>query len=127
MLELNRCLWRFPISHQIQNDIPCLASVDHLAHRVDRNLAHRARLTEEFDRRGVLYNLPASVRIAEWAYANAEHACGLTWTRSDVLVPLVAQWRQLLQPIQPTMHLDQSRRVCFARFRLGCCTAIRYP
>jgi hypothetical protein len=73
-----------------------LASEDHLAAWVERNGSFGKTLGEEFDRVGVLHNLPSSTRIAHWAYFSASVISGLTWHARDTLVPLKGEWLALL-------------------------------
>jgi hypothetical protein len=47
------------------------------------------------EERGIISQLMASNRVAQWAYAQTEAATGLTWLRADELVPLNAEWRAL--------------------------------
>ena len=51
--------------------------------------------TSWLDERGIVSELAASNRVAQWAYAQAESAGGLTWLRADELVPLAVGWRSL--------------------------------
>lgn len=41
-------------------------------------------------------NLPASLRIAKWAYEQTEQAGGQVWVMKDVLKHLVPEWRLVL-------------------------------
>lgn len=49
---------------------------------------HREQPAEEFDRRGVLHDLPTAVRIAGWAYRQTFEAGGLTWAKKEEMVNL---------------------------------------
>ena len=51
---------------------------------------------DAWEQRGVITDLAASNRVANWAYAQTEAAKGLTWLRADEMVPLAARWRELL-------------------------------
>jgi len=53
-------------------------------------------LGEALEQRGIVAELSASNRVAQWAYAQTEAAQGLTWLRADEMVPLAAEWRTLL-------------------------------
>ncbi len=46
-----------------------LAAQDHLSHWLDRNLVYRDELVHRFNEVGVVHDVTASVRIAEWAYS----------------------------------------------------------
>ena len=51
--------------------------------------------TSWLDERGIVSELAASNRVAQWAYAQAESAGGLTWLRANELVLLAVGWRSL--------------------------------
>jgi hypothetical protein len=53
-------------------------------------------MADALEQRGIVAELAASNRIAEWAYAQTEAAHGLTWLRGDEMVPLATEWRRLL-------------------------------
>jgi len=79
-----------------------LAAAEHLAAWAERNLAHREQLDEAFDRRGVLHDLPTSVRIVGWAYQQTFEAGGLTWAKKEEMVKLPADWRRPLAQMSAT-------------------------
>lgn len=54
-----------------------LPAVEHLANWARRN--HHASLTSEFRSHGLPYDLPATFRIASWAYKQAERAGSQLW------------------------------------------------
>jgi hypothetical protein len=58
--------------------------------------AYGSQLADELEARGVLAELAASIRVAQWAYGQTEQAKGLTWLRADEMVPLDHRWRHLL-------------------------------
>lgn len=92
----------FVVAHQSCNSAKAdhLAASEYLAAWAERNAGHRQQLAEEFDRRGVLHDLPTSVRIASWAYQQTFEAGGLTWAKKEEMVPLRADWQQLvMQPL----------------------------
>jgi hypothetical protein len=70
-----------------------LPACEHLAAWAERNVRYGEQITGELEPRGVVAELAASNRVAEWAYAQTEAAKGLTWVRSDEMVPLAAEWR----------------------------------
>ncbi len=88
----------FVFAHQSCNSSKAdhLASADYLAAWADRNQQHRHQLGAEFSERGVLHDLPTSVRIADWAYQQTFDADGLTWARQEDMVPLPADWQRPL-------------------------------
>jgi len=47
--------------------------------------------------RGVVAELTASQRVAQWAYSLTAAANGLTWGRGDEMVTLHYSWRDFLQ------------------------------
>jgi hypothetical protein len=73
-----------------------LPACEHLATWTDRNVRYGAQLGTELERRGVVSELGASQRVAQWAYEQTEAATGLAWARADVMVPLTPDWRDLL-------------------------------
>jgi hypothetical protein len=73
-----------------------LPACDHLRRWVERNVRWGALIATELERRGIIAELTASNRVAEWAYSQTEAAGGLTWLRADEMVPLTATWRELL-------------------------------
>jgi len=80
-----------------------LAAADYLAAWAERNAQHQVYLEDEFTQRGVLHDLPTSVRIAHWAYQQTFDVRGLTWLRKDDLIPLPINWQQ---PILPLLGLS---------------------
>lgn len=85
----------FVVAHQTCNSAKAdhLAAADYLAAWAERNQQHREQLASEFTQRGVLHDLPTSVRIANWAYQQAFDAGGLAWTRQGDMVGLPSDWR----------------------------------
>ncbi len=74
-----------------------LPACDHLAAWADRNARYGAQIGNELQRRGVVAELAASNRVAEWAYGQTEAAGGLTWMRADEMMPLAGEWRRAFQ------------------------------
>ncbi len=74
----------------------CLSSSVDLAAWVDRNARYGQQLAAALEENGIVTELAASNRIAQWAYAQTEAAKGYTWLRADQMVPLSPQWRELL-------------------------------
>ena len=89
----------FVVAHQACN----AAKADHLAAAefldawAERNAGHHEQMAEAFDQRGVLHDLPTSIRIADWAYQQTFEAGGLTWAKKEEMVLLKADWRRPLQ------------------------------
>lgn len=73
-----------------------LPACDHLAAWVERNRQYGAQLGDALEPHGIVAELAASNRIAQWAYAQTEAAHGFTWLRADEMVPLAAEWRHVL-------------------------------
>lgn len=73
-----------------------LPAVEHLARWAERNSDYGDQLTDALTDRGIVMELTASNRVAQWAYAQAEATSALTWVRADDMVPLDGDWRGLL-------------------------------
>ena len=73
-----------------------LPACEHLAAWTERNAHYGVQLGQELAQRGVVAELTASNRVAQWAYAQTEAASGLTWVQADEMVPLDAGWRGLI-------------------------------
>jgi hypothetical protein len=72
-----------------------LPACEHRAAWTERNARYARQLAEAFERRGIVTELAASNRVAQWAYGQTEAARGLTWVRTDEMVPLDPKWRSL--------------------------------
>jgi hypothetical protein len=72
-----------------------LPACDHLAAWTERNAQFGDQIAGELEHCGVVAELGASNRVAHWAYSQTEAAGGLTWLRSDEMVPLAAEWRRV--------------------------------
>jgi hypothetical protein len=66
---------------------------DHLAAWVERNSGFGNQIADALKERGIIAELPASNRVAEWAYGQTEAAGGLTWLKADQMVALDRGWR----------------------------------
>lgn len=55
-----------------------LPAGEHLAAWTERNAKYGSQIAAELERRGMVAELAASNRVAEWAYAQTEAAKGLT-------------------------------------------------
>ena len=62
----------------------------------ERNARFGQQIGKALEERGIVSRLPASKRVAQWAYGQTEAAHGLTWLRADEMVPLSPAWRALL-------------------------------
>ena len=72
-----------------------LPAHNYLAAWTERNRQYGDQIGTAMEERGVVSDLAASNRVAQWAYAQAESAGGLTWLRANELVPLAVGWRSL--------------------------------
>ena len=86
----------FVVAHEKCNSAKAdhLAAADFLAAWAQRNCQHRSQMADAFSTRGVLHDLPTSVRIANWAYQQTFDAGGLTWVTNEHMVPLPPNWQQ---------------------------------
>jgi hypothetical protein len=73
-----------------------LPACDHLAAWVERNARYGSQLADALEPHGIVSELAASNRVAQWAPGQTEAAHGLTWVRADEMVPLAAGWRSVL-------------------------------
>lgn len=82
----------FVVAHPSCNSAKAdhLAAADYLAGWTDRNQGHQEQLAVEFSGRGILHDLPTSVRIANWAYQLAFDAGGAWKKGSDPNCPPIA-------------------------------------
>lgn len=74
-----------------------LPACEHLAAWTERNVRYGGQIAGELEPRGVVADLAASNRVAQWAYGLTEAANGLTWLRADEMIPLEVRWRELLR------------------------------
>lgn len=51
-------------------------------------------MEREFNRGGIVHDLPTSARIVNWAYSQTFDCHGLTWVRMDKLQALPADWNR---------------------------------
>ena len=73
-----------------------LPAYEHLAAWAERNAKYGAQIAGELEQRGLVAELVASKRVAQWAYGQTAAVKGLTWVRADEMVPLEPGWRGLL-------------------------------
>jgi 5-methylcytosine-specific restriction endonuclease McrA len=73
-----------------------LAAPAHLTRWVERNDNYNAALQQIFDEARFLYDMDASLTVAEWSYETAERAGALVWVRKQgQTARLSGEWRQL--------------------------------
>jgi 5-methylcytosine-specific restriction endonuclease McrA len=72
-----------------------LASFDHLERWCERNVEQGTELAERFDGKSLFHDLPASLKITHWAYAQAEDTGAQVWERKEDLVGLDPGWKRL--------------------------------
>ncbi len=94
----------FVLAHQNCNSAKAdhLAASEYLTAWAERNQRHREQLEVEFGQRGILHDLPTSVRIANWAYQQAFDVGGLTWTWNKDMVTLPGDWQKPLENLLAT-------------------------
>lgn len=73
-----------------------LAAQHHLEHWQKRNQNLGASLGQEFDTRGIPHNITATERIAFWAYNQAEGSQSNLWHLKNIVQPIEASWRQIM-------------------------------
>jgi hypothetical protein len=73
-----------------------LPACEHLAAWAERNSRFGDQISAALESCGLVAELGASRRVAEWAYGQTEAAGGLTWLRADEMVPLRSGWRELI-------------------------------
>lgn len=73
-----------------------LAAPVHLTRWVERNDNYNAALQQIFDEARFLYDMDASLTVAEWSYETAERAGALVWVRKKgQTTRLSSEWRHL--------------------------------
>ena len=73
-----------------------LAAEEHLECWTERNRTCRAALEKGFDECNVLHDLPATYKIARWAYDQVHRSGGQVWVQARELRPLTDDWRRIL-------------------------------
>ncbi|HSH75861.1 MAG TPA: HNH endonuclease, partial [Longimicrobiales bacterium] len=88
----------FVLAHQGCNSrkSDLLAAEEHLDHWMDRNRTAGRELGTAFEEVRVQHDLPATVRIARWAYGQVHRAGGQVWVRGTELRRLGEGWEGLL-------------------------------
>ena len=88
----------FVISHPQCNNSKSdyLAAEDHLANWMERIRTQGSRLASLLGQAELPHDLPASIRIAHWAYEQTEKSQGQVWVAKKVFRHLGPGWRELL-------------------------------
>jgi 5-methylcytosine-specific restriction endonuclease McrA len=73
-----------------------LAAEAHLGRWVERNARHGDQLSGAFEQKRIRHDLPASRKIADWAYGQLAGRDGQVWLRGKVFQPLTGVWKELL-------------------------------
>lgn len=73
-----------------------IAAAKHLDNWVERNELFAGQIADEFGERGMICDLPTSLRIAEWTYRQVDDVGGLTWEKGRTMVPLAGNWNHQL-------------------------------
>ena len=73
-----------------------LPAVPHLERWVQRNEDRCNHLTQLFNEIGAIHNLPASLRVAHWAFEQAETDGADVWLKAKNLCVLDPRWHELL-------------------------------
>ena len=69
-----------------------LAAEEHLSHWAERNRDNGADLTTAFSHQGLAHDLPASIRVAQWAYGELQEVGGDVWVAGKEMRELSSQW-----------------------------------
>ncbi|UQA62806.1 HNH endonuclease [Polyangium aurulentum] len=72
-----------------------LAAYEHLYRWCGRNIELGRKLGEEFDRKGIVHDLPVSWSVTRWAYGQAEATGMHVWAMGAKIEPLDPAWRGL--------------------------------
>ena len=73
-----------------------LPAAPHLNAWVEHNQTVGRDIGREFERQGIIHDLPTSARIMDWAYSQTSEFKGLTWVRAKEFEPLPANWHDAL-------------------------------
>ncbi len=74
-----------------------LAAEEHLQRWAERNVDHGGALAAAFDELGLLHDLAATARVAEWAYQQVEQTRGRVWVQGSELRLLRERWRGVME------------------------------
>lgn len=87
----------FVLAHKScnQNKRDMLAAPVHLERWLDRNLSQGSTMQDILDGARFVYDLDASLSVAEWSYERAEKAGALVWMEMGRSKPLTGEWRDL--------------------------------
>jgi hypothetical protein len=78
-----------------------LAATSHLEKWCERNRVHGARMTAQFDADRLPHDLPASWRVAQSLYRIADASSAYVWEKKGAMVPLAAEWEEILRAHRP--------------------------
>ena len=89
----------FVFAHRVCNSSKSdlLAAERHLDRWAERSHACRDELEEGFKQLKVLYDWPATRRVAHWAYGQVHKAGGQVWVQAKELRPLSDDWERTLE------------------------------
>ena len=85
----------WPIRSAIVPKPNYLPAEPHLCRWLDRNRSQADELADRFSDLGVVHDLTASVRVAEWAYSQEATTGGRVWVGGRELAVLSAAWPDL--------------------------------
>ncbi|MBA4157581.1 MAG: HNH endonuclease [Gemmatimonadetes bacterium] len=80
-----------------------LAAEPFLERWLVRNEEHRSLLIERFERAGAPHDATASLRVAEWGYAQTARIGSQVWGGGRSLVPLSTRWETLFRAHDPSI------------------------
>lgn len=91
----------FVFSHTSCNNAKSdhLAGESHLAHWLERNERYGDDIAHSCDRQGLAHNCDTSVRIAQWAYRQADQTSFTFWDKGKQTSSLSSQWEDLFAAI----------------------------
>ncbi len=69
-----------------------LAAEEHLEHWTKRNRDHGDKLSAEFTNHSLTHDLPASIRVAKWAYGELHQVGGDVWVAGKEMRRLSHRW-----------------------------------
>ena len=86
----------FVLAHRScnQDKRDMLAALPHLEHWLERNLTEGESVQAIFEDARFVYDLDASLSVAEWSYERAERAGALVWLDRGHTLRLSNEWRK---------------------------------
>lgn len=76
-----------------------VAAARHLDAWIERNDHSGPDLASAFHDRGVLHDLPTTLRITDWTYSQVAMSRGLTWEKGRTMVHLPTDWERELREL----------------------------